>query len=113
MDQKQHLDVINLFLKGMIDKDRNLLEKTMTKDAYLYHMTGKKESREEYINDILDGTLNYYDYQIIEDNKNEIKIKLLAKVYGGSKNWWTLVMSIKYIVEDNLLKIKESKVRMG
>ena len=113
MDQKQYLEVLHLFLKGMMDKDRSLLEKTMSKDASLYHMTGRKESREEYIQDILDGTLNYYDYQIIESGENEIKLRLLAKVYGGGKSWWTLIMSIRYVTEDGLLKIQESKVRIG
>ena len=113
MDQGQHLEVIHLLLEGMANKDRAMLEEAILKNALLFHMTGRSETREEYIQDILDGTLNYYDYRIIGSSENEVKVRLLAKVYGGNKSWWTLAMSIKYTVEDNLTKIKENKVRMA
>ena len=113
MDQKQYLNTFKKFIKGMIDKDASLLIESMSKDASLYHMTGYKETREEYIRDILNGTLNYYDYKIISFNENEAVIKLLAKVYGGSKSWWTLRMSTVYVNEEGTIKIKESKVRMA
>ena len=113
MDQSQYLDCLNKFIDGMIKKDKNLLDDTMSKDAILYHMTGHKETKEEYIKDILDGTLNYYDYKIISFSDNVATIKLLAKVYGSEKSWWTLKMYIEYTKEDNKTKIKTSKVRLG
>lgn len=97
----------------MLDKDRAALEKSMCKDAYLYHLTGRRQSREEYIRDIQNGTLNYYDYRIEEADAEKVKVRLMAKVYGGGKSWWTLLMSVKYGVEDGLPKIKECKVRIG
>ena len=91
-----YYDAFIKMCEGMIKKDRNLLEESMSDKAILIHMTGKRETREEYILDILDGTLNYYDYEIIEFNDNSAIIKLLARVYGGSKSWWRLRMNIKY-----------------
>ena len=50
--------------------------------------------------------------EIISFNENEAIIKLLAKVYGGTKNWWTLHMKTIYTEEDGKIKIKECKVGM-
>ena len=97
----------------MIDKDRALLEEALSKDAFLYHMTGLRQTREEYIRDILDGTLNYYDVQILSYEEKQATVRLLAKVYGGAKSWWTLRMSLTYVLEDGAIKIKESNVRLG
>ena len=113
MDQEQHLSCFRKLLQGMIEKDRALLEEALSKDAFLYHMTGLRETREEYIHDILVGTLNYYDYQILSFEKEQARVRLLAKVYGGSKSWWTLRMSLSYVYEDEILKIKESRVHLG
>ena len=97
----------------MIEKDSDKLRASISEDGHLIHMTGLDENREQYIKDILDGTLNYYDYQIIDFDINKATIRLFAKVYGGSKSWWTLVMHTKYAKENGLIKIKECIVRMG
>lgn len=99
--------------EGMIQKNRAKLEESLAKNAHMIHMTGLDESREEFIADILNGTLNYYDYEILYFDENEAKVRLLAKVYGGSKSWWTLSMQTKYEEEDQRIKISESRVRLG
>lgn len=85
----------------------------MSIDSRLIHMTGKSETREEYIEDILDGTLNYYDYEILHFDEDEAIVRLLAKVYGGSKSWWVLKMDTEYVLENGKTKIKKCRVRMG
>ena len=110
MNKEDCLKAFELMTIGMIEKDAFKLKKSMSRNAHLIHMTGKIQTREEYINDILDNTLNYYDYKIISFNENEAIIKLLAKVYGGTKNWWTLHMKTIYIEEYGKIKIKECKV---
>lgn len=107
--QKVH----SLLMEGMIEKNADKIRLAMSKDAHLIHMTGLIENREEYIKDILDGTLNYYDYEVVSNKDDEVTVRLLAKVYGGSKSWWLLKMKTSYIEEDGLIKIKECKVRMG
>ena len=99
--------------EGMIQKNPEKLRLAMSHDAHLVHMTGKVETREEYIEDILDGTLNYYDYKIMRFSEDEALVQLLAKVYGGAKSWWTLRMDTVYAMENGLTKIKQSKVRLG
>ena len=44
----------------MIEKNAAGLRRIMTEDYYLLHMTGVRQSREEFLRDLLDGTFNYY-----------------------------------------------------
>ena len=112
MQEKDCLNAYKLMTIGMIEKDKEKLIQSMSKDSALIHMTGMSETRDEYIKDILDGTLNYYDYEIISFDVHEVTIRLQAKVYGGTKSWWTLKMATEYVIEDGLVKIKTCKVRM-
>ena len=59
------------------------------------HMSGKKQTREEFIGEIMDGTLNYFkvdtkDFSIrVDGDTAQMKVThtLTAKVYGISGNW--------------------------
>ena len=113
MNKEECLKTFKLMCQGMIEKDRQKLESSMSSNSHLYHMTSLCQSREEYIKDILNGTLNYYDYEIISFSIDEAVIRLYAKVYGGSKSWWRLKMSTKYVIENDKIKIKECKVKLG
>ena len=46
--------------EGMIAKDETVLRDVLDDSFVLVHMTGMRQSREEFINAVLDGTLNYY-----------------------------------------------------
>ena len=102
--------------EGMVHSSRELLETAVARDGALIHMTGKRESREDYIGDILNGTLNYYDYEILSFEEEGdcacAKVRLLAKVYGGATMWWTLRMSATFVIEEEKRKIKECKVTL-
>lgn len=58
-------------------------------------MSGKKQTREEFIDEIMDGTLNYFkvdtkDYSIrVDADTAHMKVThtLTAKVYGISGSW--------------------------
>ena len=86
------------FQKAMIEKDSAKLNEIMDDNYTLTHMSGKKQSKQEYIDEIMDGTLNYYE-SIIDNPKITIQegtkailkadVTLDAKVYG-IKGRWTL-----------------------
>lgn len=79
----------------MINKDQGRLMEIMAEEATLTHMSGKVQTREEYIGEIMDGTLNYFKCKL----KNpQVKIDgdiailttdntLTARVYGISGTW--------------------------
>ena len=55
--------------KAMIEKDKAAMERYFDKKLTFTHMSGKKQTREEFIGEIMDGTLNYFkvdtkDYSI-------------------------------------------------
>ncbi|MGX8693596.1 MAG: nuclear transport factor 2 family protein [Methanobrevibacter sp.] len=84
------------FQQALIDKDKIKLNDILTEKYELIHMSGKKQSKEEFIGEIMDGTLNYFKSEIIEptilwdDNERATLIAdvtLTAKVYGFNGKW--------------------------
>lgn len=96
-EQKEVLKIFIEFQKAMIEKDSEKLNELMQDNYTLTHMSGKTQTKEEYIDEIMDGTLNYYKSIIdnptitIGDDKAVLKadVTLDAKVYG-IKGTWTL-----------------------
>ena len=81
----------------MIEKDLEKLNELLDDSYTLTHMSGKTQTKTEYIGEIMDETLNYYESIInnpiitITENKALLKadVTLDAKVYG-MKGKWTL-----------------------
>lgn len=81
--------------KAMIEKDKAAMERYFDKKLTFTHMSGKKQTREEFIGEIMDGTLNYFkvdtkDYSInVDGDTAHMKVThiLTAKVYGISGSW--------------------------
>lgn len=80
---------------AMIEKDRTAMELYFDENLTFTHMSGKKQTREEFIGEIMDGTLNYFkvdtkDYSIsVNGDTAHMKVThtLTAKVYGISGSW--------------------------
>ena len=80
---------------AMIEKDQTAMERYFDKDLIFTHMSGKKQTREEFIGEIMDGTLNYFkvdtkNYSISVDGDTahmKVSHTLTAKVYGISGSW--------------------------
>ena len=86
------------FQKAMIEKDLDMLNEILDDDYTLTHMSGKTQTKQEYIDEIMDGTLNYYkstidnpEITVIEETRAifTADVTLDAKVYG-IKGTWTL-----------------------
>ena len=86
------------YWRCMIAKDADGLRGMMTEDYTLLHMTGVRQSREEFLRGLENGTFNYYS---AEHDSIEVtlsgdtaaltgKSRVLAAVYGGGKHWWKL-----------------------
>ena len=65
----------------------------------LVHMTGARMNKSEFIDAVMDGTLNYYEYHhddievdMINDHiaTLEGKTQVNAAVYGGGRHTWRL-----------------------
>ena len=97
-DQEEVLERFIEFQYAMIEKDLGKLNEILDDTYTLRHMSGKTQTKQEYIDEIMDGTLNYYKSTIntpiiiiCEKDKAILKadVTLDAKVYG-IKGTWTL-----------------------
>ncbi|MBE6121726.1 MAG: nuclear transport factor 2 family protein [Erysipelotrichaceae bacterium] len=93
--------------QAMIDKDIEKMRSLVAEDKTFRHMSGKVQTREEFFEEIRNGTLNYYGYTIrneqIEVQENTARysadVTLRAKVYGFSGSW-TLHTKTNYLKKD-------------
>ena len=93
--EKEVLDFFKDFLDSIISKDKSSMEAYLAPSFILVHMSGKKEPKNEFISDIMNGVLNYFGSKIInttiEVNNNSAKmvadVNLDAKGYGMKGNW--------------------------
>lgn len=97
-DEEQIKELYRTYWQYMIDKNAQGLREIMSDDYYLRHMTGVKQSVDEFLKGLLNGTFNYYSAEHDEitvrvngDTATMIgKSRVLAAVYGGGKNSWRL-----------------------
>ena len=89
------------YWRYMIEKDEEGLRGLMSDDYYLMHMTGVKQLADTFLKGLNDGTFNYYsaDHDFIEveikgdSAKMTGKSRVLAAVYGGSKNYIIILVN--------------------
>jgi ketosteroid isomerase-like protein len=102
--------------EGMIAKDETVLRDVLDDSFVLVHMTGMRQSREEFIKAVLDGTLNYYS---AEHESMPVKINgetavltgqsyVAAAVFGGGRSNWCLQQKCSLKKIDGLWKITRS-----
>ena len=94
-EEKEVYSAYKAINNAMIKKDRTTMERYFDEKLIFTHMSGKKQTREEFIGEIMDGTLNYFkvdtkDYSISVDGDTahmKVTHTLTAKVYGISGSW--------------------------
>ena len=93
---KEILDRFIEFQKALILKDDEKLNEILMDDYELVHMSGKTQSKEEFISEVMDGTLNYFKSVIEEptilhddDSSSTLiaDVTLTARVYGLHGKW--------------------------
>lgn len=91
-------ELYKVYWDYMIEKNIEGLRSLMSSDYCLYHMTGVKQSADEFIEGLKNGTFNYYaaehDDIIVKVYGDEAtmtgKSRVVAAVYGGGKGSWRL-----------------------
>lgn len=102
-DKQQIEQLYERMYQSMIAKDTAALRPMFADDFYLVHMTGTRQNRQQYLEAIADGTLNYYSCQT---EQLEVKVdgdsatltgrsRVLAAVYGGGKHTWRLQLAFR------------------
>ena len=89
--------------EASINKDLIKLGEILSDDYVLVHMTGMKQTKEDYLDSVKSGELSYFeskhesiDVNINGDDATIIgKTKTLASPFGTSKSWWNLRQDLK------------------
>ena len=63
-DQEQIVALYREMYRHMIAKDTASLGRILADDFVLVHMTGMRQSKQEYLRAIANGTLNYYNEEL-------------------------------------------------
>ena len=116
-DEEQIKALYRTYWQHMISKNADGLREIMSDDYYLRHMTGVKQSVDEFLKGLMDGTFNYYSAEhddisvkVEGDTANMTgKSRVLAAVYGGGKNTWRLQGDFTLRKEQNGWKLTSSR----
>ena len=104
-DQEQITKLYHDMYRAMVQKDRAELERVHDESFFLLHMTGMRQSKQVYIDSIMNGTLNYYsedtDRLVIQVNGSKAvmtgRSRVNAAVFGGGKHTWRLQLKFDLI----------------
>ena len=118
MDDRETIrNLYRKYWRYMIEKDADGLQGLMADDYVLMHMTGVRQSKEAFLQGLLNGTFNYYsaEHDSIEVSVNGDtaamvgKSRVTAAVYGGEKHNWKLRGDFTLRKEDGAWKMTSSK----
>ena len=104
-DQELLTQCYHRMYQGMIQKEPSLLTETLDDSFVLIHMTGMRQTRRQYIESIINGTLNYYSEQTesvqstIQGNEAQFvgQSRVSAAVFGGDRHTWRLRLSMRAV----------------
>ena len=108
-DDKQHIELLyRRMYRAMIEKDTATLNEIHASNFVLTHMTGMRQSKQEYIQAIAGGTLNYYSAHheqaqvSIDGNRATLVVRsrVEAAVFGGGRHTWPLQLTFSLIKRD-------------
>ena len=100
----------------MIIKDTDKLAEILSEDFALHHMTGMVQGKQEFLQAVRQGTLNYFsadhekiDVQITGEHAVIIgDSRVLAAVFGGGRHTWRLRQTISCKKENSAWLMEKS-----
>ncbi len=104
-DKEQIIQLYEEMYTALINKNRATLERVHDDSFVLIHMTGMRQSKQKYINAVMDGTLNYYsatheDMQVEVNDETAVltgRSRVNAAVFGGGKHTWRLQLRFQLV----------------
>ena len=99
-DRQQILQLYHDMYAAMTAKDEAELDRVHDDSFVLIHMTGMRQTKQQYIHAIMDGTLNYFaehtdsiDITVTGDTAVMTgRSKVSAAVFGGGRHTWRLAL---------------------
>ena len=118
MDEKQQIEALyKQMYRAMVEKDTVTLDEQHADEFVLTHMTGMRQSKQEYIRAIANGTLNYYEatHEQIDIRINGDRATLTgrsrvsAAVFGGGRHTWRLQLTFHLVKRNGKWLFTDSK----
>ena len=118
MDDRQSIEQLyNDMYRAMVRKDRAELERIHDDSFVLHHMTGLCQRKQEYINSIMEGSLNYFEEEtesvdiLVSGNEAIMdgKSKVTAAVFGGGRHTWRLALKFRLQKKGDQWLLTEAK----
>lgn len=104
--------------RAMIEKDSTGLTEVLDESFVLIHMTGMRQSKEEFICAVMNGTLNYYTAEhkeirllAVEEERASMvgKTRVNAAVFGGGRHTWTLQQELELVKQQGQWLIAQAR----
>ncbi len=103
--------------QAMIDKDTATLNEIHAPEFVLIHMTGMRQSKQDYVRAIADGTLNYFSathdsIRIDVDGDQATMIgrsRVEAAVFGGGRHTWPLQLALHLVRREGRWLLLDSR----
>ena len=116
-DREQIEELYRTYWQCMISKDIAGMDRIMTEDYELRHMTGLRQPKQDFFRSVISGELNYYsakhDKIIVEVSGDTATMtgqsRVEAAVYGGGRNTWRLQGDFILRKEDGVWKLTASR----
>ncbi|SDB18651.1 nuclear transport factor 2 family protein [Eubacterium oxidoreducens] len=116
-EEEKIIELYKDYWDYMIEKNIDGLRNLMSLDYCLYHMTGVKQSIDEFLRGLENGTFHYYsadhdDIEVsIDGNRATMigKSRVVAAVYGGGKGSWRLQGDFTLRKENGNWKLTSSR----
>ena len=100
----------------MIKKDTDKLAEILSEEFALHHMTGMVQKKQEFLQAVRQGTLNYFS---ADHEKVDVRItgehaliigdsQVLAAVFGGGRHTWRLRQTISCKKENDVWLMEKS-----
>ena len=116
IDRTEIEDCYRQMYRGMIDKDRSILDEVLDESFVLVHMTGMRQEKGAFIRAVENGTLNYssanhqrMDVKVHGDSAELLGQSVVhAAVFGGGWHTWRLQLKLKLIQKNDGWRISEA-----
>ena len=102
-DREQIIDCYETMYDCMIRKDTEGLKEVLDESYVLVHMTGVRMNRQEYLDALLDGTLNYYRCE----HEHE-PVVINGEKASGSGHVWRLRLDCTFVRREGGWKMTKS-----
>lgn len=94
-DKDSMIAIFEQMRQAMIDKDMATLDAILPDDYVAVHITGRTQTKEEWLADIENGEMNYYDFLDTEYTFSQegdrvlmqVRQRIHAKIYGSEGTW--------------------------